>query len=77
MGEGEAEPAAIMEAAEGERRDKMKWLFFSSTGEDGFVFKPRSQLATRRSHFFCQRAEFIVFEMARPWRVRMSAQHIN
>ncbi len=74
MGEGEAEPATIMEAAEGERRDKMEWPFFSSTGENGFVCKTRSQLATRRSYFFCQRAEFIVFEMARQWRVRMSTR---
>ncbi len=49
MGEGKL--AAIMEAAEGERKDKIKRLFFSSTGENGFVFKPGREMATRSLHF--------------------------
>ena len=36
----EAEPAAIMKAAEGERRDKMKRLFLSSTGDAAAVGSP-------------------------------------
>ena len=53
-----------------------KWLCVQ-TPSAALCSNPECRLATRRSHFFRQRAEFIVFEMARQWRVRMSTRHIN
>ncbi len=42
MGEGEAEPAAIMESAEGERRDKIKWIFSPQRGKMALCSNPKA-----------------------------------